>query len=144
MATDKHLIQFDLSIEIGEPKNINHNPIAEKAIRELQEEIVRLMPLGGKISSSILAQAVSRLNSRIRYCKLSAMEIFTSRDMATGEPLTLDDKKLIADKQTIREGHHQASAKYKARGKESAVFPKVSVGAIVYLFSDKSKLRGRE
>ena len=144
LAIDKSLAQFNLSIEIGEPKNVNHNPIAEKAIRELEEEIVRLIPLGGKISSSLLARAVSQLNSRIRYSKLSAVEMFTSRDMATGQQLELEDKKLIADKQMIRENHHHASAKFRARGKDEVKYPPVSVGDIVYLSSDKSKLRGRE
>ena len=55
-----------LSIEVGRLKNPNKNPVAEKAIQELEYEIKRELPEGGSLSSCQLAVVVARLNSRIR------------------------------------------------------------------------------
>ena len=143
LTKNKDLARLNITVEIGEPKNVDHNPIAEKAVRELKDEMLRIKPLGGKLTRTELAQAVSRVNSRVRYSKLSAVEMFTSRDMTSGDQLKIDDQKLISDKQNIRESHHHASAKFKARGKEQASFPEVSVGDMVYIASDGSKLQRR-
>jgi hypothetical protein len=51
--------------EIGRVKNPNKNPIADKAIQELEDEILRIEPLERKLSPSQLSHALSRLNSRI-------------------------------------------------------------------------------
>ena len=144
LINDPQLSKQNLSIELGEAKNINKNPIAEKCIEEFNSEIVRFHPNGGKISSTTLAQVISNLNGRIRNNKLSAAEIWTQRDMTTGEALNLDDKQLIKAKYSQRVDSHHPSAKYKARGKEKNVDKKIQVGQLVYLYSDRSKLRSRD
>ena len=144
LVNDSILQESNLSIELGEPKNINKNPIAENSIRELQAELSRLKPLGGKISESMLAKACSNINSKIRQNNLSAFEIFTTRDMVTGDQLDFDDKQLIKLKQAQRESHHESSARFKARGKPPTKLPKIEVGEIVYLYSDRSKLHSRD
>ena len=144
LVNDRCLSGLNLEIELGEPKNVNKNPIAEKGIQELEAEFVRLKPLGGKVSEALLAQAVSNLNSRIRQNKLSSFEVWNRREMTTGNPLSLSDKELIDLKQQQRESHHHSSAKYKARGKDQEVKAEVTIGDIVYLYIDKSKLRSRE
>ena len=100
--------------------------------------------LGGRISNCLLAQAIAGLNSRIRQSKLSAIEVWTSREMTSGNPLSIDDKKLIQEKYQQRQSHHAASAKYKARGKTEVQSPEVNVGDVVYLYSDRSKLKSRD
>ena len=144
LVSDKFLPRYNLSIELGEPKNINKNPIAEKGIEELRAEIVRLQPTGGKITPTILAQAVANLNSRIRQSKLSAREVWTQRDMTTGIQIQVDDKELIDRKQSNRCEQHGPSARYKAKGKLETDHPKVATGDIVYLFGDRSKLHVRD
>lgn len=144
LVNDKYLMQQNLSIELGEPKNKNKNPIAERAVEELHAEIVRLKPLGGRITATVLAQAVSNLNNKVRQSNLTAREVWTQRDMISGTQLTIKDEDLINLKYSQRCGQHEASAKYKARGKTEAELPKVEVGQLVYLYSDRSKLRSRE
>ena len=39
---------------------------------------------------------------------------------------------------------HQASAKYQSRGKTKAIYPDVAIGDLVYINSDRSKLRPRD
>ena len=50
LATDPALRKAGVTLEIGRSKCSNKNPIAEKAIRELEVEIKKLFPSGGQIT----------------------------------------------------------------------------------------------
>ena len=144
LLNDDYLKSCNMSIELGDEKNINKNPIAEKAIEELRVELVRMQPLGGKISPSILSRAVSNMNSRIRHNKLSAYEVWTRREMSTGNALNLNDSDLISNKVNQRVKQHIPSAKSKARGYTKIKRASCKKGDIVYLFSDRDKTRSRD
>ena len=64
ITRDHSFIEFNISFDLGQSKNINKNPIAEKAVQELEKEILQQDPSGDPISSVSLACAVSRLNTR--------------------------------------------------------------------------------
>ena len=83
MRKDKLLEHFRISLYIGRVKNPNKNPIAEKAISELEDELLKQDPRGGPFTALSLATTVARLNSRIRYMGLSAREMYTKRDQFT-------------------------------------------------------------
>ena len=144
LVNDETLLSHQLRVEIGDLKNVNKNPISEKAIEELHAELVRVQPRGGKVSDATLAIAVSNLNSRIRHGDLSATEIWTQREMTSGKQLSLNDEALIRDKLAVRIKGHHPSAKYKSRGKEAVTYPNISLGEVVFLYSDRSKLKERE
>ena len=144
LLNDEMLKKFNIEIELGEPKNINKNPVAESAIQELHSALVRIQPLGGKITESVLAIAINQMNDLVRHHKLSSREAWTKRDMSTGQELQIKDESLINMKYKNRKDNHHASAKYKSRGKEKIPLPDVEVGNIVYIYSDRSKLRSRE
>ena len=144
LINDKELSKFNLHVEIGEPKNINHNPIAENSIRELHSELIRLQPYGGKISETILAQAICAMNNKIRHNKITAAEAWTKRDRSSGDQLDIQDSDLISSKYNQRLNNHAASAKHKSRGKAKSLHKEVSLGQLVFLYSDYSKLKSRE
>ena len=144
LLNDACLKSYNMCIEIGDEKNINKNTIAEKAIEELRAELVRLQPLGGKISPLTLSRAVSDLNGRIRHNKLSAYEVWTQREMLTGDALKLDDCELINSKVSQRVKQHMPSAKYQARGKTNIKTSICNKGDIVFLYSDRSKSKSRD
>ena len=50
LVNDTLLNKYRLTIELGRVKNINKNPVAEKAIRELEGEILHQQPSGGAIT----------------------------------------------------------------------------------------------
>ena len=131
----------NISVELGRALNHNKNPVAEKAIKELVAEMLKLKPDGGKVSPTQLSQAVASLNSRIRSPGLSAQEVFTQRDQSTGEQLDIDDQKLIYEQLLRREKNHRYSeiSKSKAPAHPDAA---VSPGSLVYVY-DKSKLSAR-
>ena len=75
LRNDETLKSLRLSLEIDRVKNLNKNLVAERAILELEEELLIQEPTGGPVSQLGLAIAVARLNSRIRYSCLSSSEL---------------------------------------------------------------------
>ncbi len=80
LAKDTVLTQYRLAIEVGDAKNINKNPVAEKAIQELQGKILRLEPHCRVVTPLLLSVAVAWLNSRIRSRGMSACEMLLQSD----------------------------------------------------------------
>lgn len=72
LCEDAFLDRYCINLEIGRVKNVNKNPVAEKAVAELEEEIISQEPGRGSVSQLSLYTAVARLNSRIRDGGLSA------------------------------------------------------------------------
>ena len=54
LVNDTLLNKYRLTIELGRVKNINKNPVAEKAIREREGEILHQQPSGGAITQVLL------------------------------------------------------------------------------------------
>ena len=136
----KHRIQLDM----GRIKNINKNPVAEKAVQEL-EEIIQHHEHHNKVINDItLAIITARLNNKIRSNGLSAREILTQRDQFLNNHLPLNDKDLIFDKHAKALKAHQYSELSKSHGKPIRLAPKLSLGDLVHLCSDKSKHHPRD
>jgi len=53
MALLNFLRQHRIIIELGQAKNPNKNPIAERAVQELETELLNQEPLGGAVSPSL-------------------------------------------------------------------------------------------
>ena len=117
LRDDPTLKRLGISLEIGRIKNINKNPVAEKAIAELEYEILRQAPNGGPISSLTLAIATSRLNSRLRRDGLSARELWTQRDQFTHDQLPVFDREIILKQHLQRKTNHPHSQKSKNRSR---------------------------
>ena len=92
LRNDETLKSLRLSLEIGRVKNPNKNPVAEKAIFELEKDLLKQEPTGGPVSQLGLVIAVARLNSRIRYSGLSARELWTQRSQFIHEQLPISDR----------------------------------------------------
>ncbi len=144
LANDSMLKQHGINLVIGHAKNVNKNPIAERAIQELGLECLHLSPEGGPISSVTLALATANLNSRIRGSGLSAHEIWTQRDQVTGQQLPIDDTQIISQLHASRELNHPFSSKAKAHNKTSGPVCSLEVGHLVYLKADRDKTRVRD
>lgn len=75
LQTDQVLRRLNSVLEIGRVKNINKNPVAEKAILEVECELLRYAPGGGPVSNLDLAIVIARLNSRLWQSGLSSREL---------------------------------------------------------------------
>ena len=144
LLTDKVLKQHNITLDIGRVKNINKNPVAERAIEELGAEVLNISPHGDPVSKLTLALATANLNTRIRRNGMSSREMWTQRDQITGEQLPIVDREIICDQNRAREKNHPVSIKSKMQGKTAGNNPPIKVGDLVYLKAERSKLRGRD
>ncbi len=144
LASDPFLQDHGIHLEVGCAKNSNKNPVAESTIRELGGECLTLQPEGGPISELTLAIATSNMNSRIRWCGLSAREIWTQRDQLTGEQLPIEDRQLIVQQHLRRSLSHGPNAASKATFKSPPPDQGISVGDLVYVKGDRDKTKARE
>ena len=136
----KHRIELDL----GEAKNINKNPIAERAVQELEVAIQHQDFHNETINDINLAIATARINNKIRSNGLSAREVFTHRDQFSHNQIPLEDKQVIFEKHASALKSHQYSEQNKSRGNPIRQAPSISVGDLVHLCSDKSKHHPRD
>ena len=144
MANNDSLNHLNVTIDVGRVKNKNKNPVAEKAVRELEEELIRQEPGGRPVSAVGLALATARLNSRLRLPGLSSRELWTQRNQFTHEQLPLSDYDLILGKHEQRSTNHASSEKSKNPRGLVPNTPSLHIGDIVYLISDKDKSRARD
>ena len=144
LHNDKDLLSHGIKLELGHAKNPNKNPAAERAVEELGLELLNISPEGGPISRVTLALATANLNSRIRRDGLSACELWTQHDQLTGEQLPIVDRQVILNQHRSHLQNHPSSSVSKASGKPRLPHPTVSVGTLVFLVCDKSKLAARE
>ena len=138
MANNDSLNHLNVTIDVGRVKNKNKNPVAEKAVRELEEELIRQEPGGRPVSAVGLALATARLPG------LSSRELWTQRNQFTHEQLPLSDYELILGKHEQRSSNHTSSEKSKNPRGLVPITPSLYVGDIVYIISDKDKSRARD
>ena len=144
LVNDTLLKKYKITIELGQAKNPKKNPVAERAVQELETELLRQEPLGGVVSPLTLAVATSALNSRIRSRGLSSREMWTQRDQFSNQQLPLADDHLIALQHEQRLSNHPHSERAKAPLQQRRPTPLIDVGDLVYLHSDQSKSRARD
>ena len=65
LVNDQLLNRHRISIELGRPKNVNKNPVAERAIPELEDEILRSNLSNSMFTPLSLSLITARLNTRI-------------------------------------------------------------------------------
>ena len=144
LKNDLTLSSHNISLDFGRVHNKNKNPTAEKGIRELGSEMLRLHPDGGPLESEQLAVVVSQLNSRIRNRGLFAWEILNQRNQYTGEQIDINVLALSEQQSQLRIANQESSAKHKARGNPPAQEACVREGSLVYIKSEGDKNCARD
>ncbi|KAJ8412433.1 hypothetical protein AAFF_G00127690 [Aldrovandia affinis] len=139
LAGDEVLAKHRLVVEVGNAKNINKNPVAEKAVQELQGEILRLEPNCRAVTPLLLSVATARLNSRVRSRGLSAREMLLQRDQFSNRQLPVNDQELIMKQHSQRVTNHPYSVRSKTPSGRVAVPPTIRPGDLVYLYGDRNK-----
>jgi len=144
LKDNEELKSFGITLDIGRVKNINKNPVAERAVQELEAEILKHDPSGGPISDLKLSIATARLNTRIRSRGLSSREMLFQRDQLTNDQIPVSDRDLILKQHTAKLVNHPYSEKSKAPLKDRRPDANINVGDLVYLHSDRDKTRARD
>ena len=138
------LRKLNITIDYGRVHNKNKNPVIDKGISELISELLHINPDGGQTNAIELSLATNQLNGRIRGRGLSAWEIVSQRDGSTGTALDIDDEILSMMQTVCRNKNQISSSKFKARGGNLVQPADVSVGSLVYIKQEKSKLKARD
>ena len=107
ISNNDSLKHINVSLEVGRIKNKNKNPVAEKAVQELEEELLRQEPGGGPVTETGLALATARLNSCLRHQGLSSREVWTQQSQFTNDQLPISDYNIILAKHKQRTVNQQ-------------------------------------
>ena len=100
-------------------------------------------PGGGPLTPLSLAIAIARLNTRIRNTGVSSREFWTQRNQYTHEQIPFSDQDILIKKYHIRSENHTPSEISKHKSGKFHKPSRVCVGDLVYVISDKDKLRAR-
>ena len=126
------------------PDETHKNPVAERAVQEMEEELLKLDPMGKSVSNITLAQATNNLNSKIRSRGLSSREMLLQRDQFSNKQIPVSDNQLINEQHEQRLQNHSFSEKSKHPNLNPPVQSDATVGDLVYVNSDLSKSRSRD
>ena len=140
---DQQLQANGIDLVLEDHGNPNSNCTVDKTIQELEAELKRISPDGGKVDAGTLSLAISTLNGKVREHGLSSSQVHFSRDANTGTNLNLDDAKLAQTKDDRKAKTNPITARSKARGGKEHIRAEVEPGGIVYLRSDGDKHTAR-
>ncbi|CAG2200750.1 unnamed protein product [Mytilus edulis] len=116
---------------------------ADKAIAELEDELLREERDHSPLSENTLVIATTRLNSRLRQRGLSSRELWTQRSQFTHEQLPISDMNLIRAQHEARNKNHGFSEISKC-SRPGRPTPDITIGDLVYLYTDRSKTQSRD
>jgi hypothetical protein len=143
LVDDPLLLKYHIQLEVGRIKNINHNPVAERAVQELETELIRQISRTDALSPRTLSIATARLNSRIRNNGISSREMWFQRDQYSNEQIPIDDVKRIKEQYHNRCQNHKYSENSKCPHPQPTSIQVIGIGDIVYIHNDKTKLQPR-
>ena len=136
ISMNEKLADIGVDFDLGNKANKNSNPVAEKANKEMHAAIVSTVPnTAKKITEAQLQSAVALMNSKPRWSTMSSVELWTGRDMITGDSLWFQQKDIIAEQHRRREQSHP---------KNATPIPSFKPGQIVFANSEGNKLRARD
>ena len=133
-------ISVTILTEISNPQNPKSNPIAEKAVQNIEKEPLKVDPTGVKVSSVSLAITCCILKCRVGSLRLSPREILYHRDQFTDKRIHFNDMDLITKQYQKRDINHSHSEPNRTRRPHT----EVAIDDVVYLPRDFTENNGRE
>ena len=132
-----------ITIEPTDPANKNSVASVDNAIKELEEELVKLSPHESSVNPAILSMATKAMNTKIRGRGLTAAEILFSRDEHTQRNLDLQDSLLSDQQQDIKtaNNYHAANTRFAKCQKQT---DEINKGDTVALIQEKDKTKSRD
>ena len=113
--------------------------MVDKAIQELENELLKIDNIHGPVSDVQLQLALSLLNSRIRNRGLSAREILLQGDQVTNEQIHISDQVLAESQISNRTNNHLSSTNSKTPGCSLATAMDCKVRDLVFLMNECNK-----
>ena len=92
---DPELTKLQISLQMADEINKNFNTVLDKACQDIEGELHKIRPKGGKMMNTDLAQAILAMNNKLRRAEnVTAYEMHMSRRLETGQNIVLNDSKL--------------------------------------------------
>ena len=134
----EYLENQGIILELGHEKNKNSLAVTDKCIRDLEQEIQKLQPEGGRVSKRNLAIATDMVNKKLRPTRnnMSAKEILTQRNQFSGDRLPVDDKSVT--QQVLKKRHIDMNV---GASEKTNSFP---IGTLVFIKNEHDKKTARE
>ena len=93
----------DLHINLLLKDQLSKNTVVDRACQDIESEIRKLTPEGGRIDPATLAKATIATNSILRRKQgISAYKLYTSHSQDTGDNLHFDDEQLWTEQLKTR------------------------------------------
>ena len=100
---EKEFKDLFITLKRKDQLNKNFNAVVDRACQDIERELRKLAPEGGKISESVLARATIAVNTILRRKEgISAYELHTARSQDTGENLQLKDEDICNNQRKLR------------------------------------------
>ena len=145
LSIENNPVLSKLNIILNTTDSSNKNSVAsvDNAIREIEEELIKLSPHDASVNPSILALATKSMNNKIRNRGLTAFEIMFARDSVNQQNLTLTDGNLIDQQLKLKEANnkHLMNSRFKNSHEQTETFQK---GDTIALITDKDKTKARD
>ena len=117
LTEDQQLKHHRITLDLGHPKNCNKNPVAERAVQEIENELLRHYTLGGPVSLLKLAVATANLNAGIRSRGLSSREMWTQWDQFSNHQIPLHDQSIIVKQHEQHVTNHTGPQQGEGQGR---------------------------
>ena len=107
---DKQLNDLLITLKLKDQLNKNFNAVVDRACQDIERELRKLAPEGGKLTESTLAKATIAVNAILRRKgTISAYELHTARSQDTGENLLLKDEDIFNKQIKLRQSKEKTS-----------------------------------
>ena len=133
---------LQISIQPTDPSNKNSIGTVDNAIKELEAEIVKLVPHSAQINDVILKKCINNMNQKIRNRGLSAYEILFARENSTNKNLDLSDEVLLEQQIHSKNVNNKNSARnISTKPTTQQTFQQ---GDVVAITAEKDKNKSRD
>ena len=132
-----------ISLEITDPANKNSIATVDNAIKELEDELIKLSPHDPSVNKPLLSLATRSMNTKIRNRGLTASEILFSRDENTQTNLDIKDENLARQQMQIKttNNNHAINSRFKTCKEPNK---DINKGDTIALIADKDKTKSRD
>ena len=118
--------------------------MAEKAVRELEDELTCHEPHGGPVTPLTLSIVTARRNSRLCSQGLSTRELWVQRDQFSNVQIPLSEDRIIETQHRLCRANHPYSQMSKAPLGVQPTLISVDIGDLVYLHADRNTSQARQ
>ena len=143
-ALSSHPVMERLKIHIQttDPSNKNSVASVDNAIKELEQEMIKIAPYTKEVNRTTLQLAIQHMNSKIRNRGLSAYEIIFSRENNSSKNLHIDDKNLMDEQIHHKEVNNKNTAKCISTKPQKR--EEINIGDSVAIKNEKNKNKIRD